>query len=202
MKHIFRSNPFFRRREHLFDDLSRSNFCYESFGLHILLRRGIPKVQLALAEDSSIVLTRWTASCSAFQGNFLNPLTGFSPEWMAPEVLRNEPSNGNNIEIALARNEPDASSRSSWFPESPVLRSQRNLILWCGGKDHLGMLANVSHEKILKNICKEVTNILLLVFCVWTEIRICGPPLLTDGSPEAFASFTTRVSNCEYMKHG
>ncbi|CAN6895231.1 unnamed protein product [Brassica oleracea] len=37
---------------------------------------------------------------------------------MAPEVLRNEPSNGNNIEIALARNEPDASSRSSWFPES------------------------------------------------------------------------------------
>ncbi|CAN7057485.1 unnamed protein product, partial [Brassica oleracea var. botrytis] len=40
--------------------------------------------------------------------------------------------------------EPNASSRRSWFPESPVLRSQRNLILWCGGKDHLGMLANVT----------------------------------------------------------
>ncbi|KAG2256591.1 hypothetical protein Bca52824_075885 [Brassica carinata] len=54
-----------------------------------------------------------------------------------------------NIEIALARNEPDASSRSSWFPESPVLRSQRNLILWCGGKDHLGMLANGTPVNII-----------------------------------------------------
>ena len=39
------ASPFFRRGEHFFDDLSRSNFCYESFGLHILLGRGIPKVQ-------------------------------------------------------------------------------------------------------------------------------------------------------------
>ncbi|CAF2107794.1 unnamed protein product [Brassica napus] len=68
--------------------------------------------------------------------------------------------------------EPNASSRRSWFPESPVLRSQRNLILWCGGKDHLGMLANG----------------LAVVFSA-------------DGSPEAFEPprpfFITLV-----MKHG
>ncbi|CDY46734.1 BnaCnng14370D [Brassica napus] len=171
MKHIFRSNPFFRRREHLFDDLSRSNFCYESFGLHILLRRGIPKVQLALAEDSSIVLTRWTASCSAFQGNFLNPLTGFSPEWMAPEVLRNEPSNGNlwllfrTFGVILLEL---ATLRLPWRGMNPMqvvgavgFQNRPNLILWCGGKDHLGMLANRFESVALLCSLTEVLKPLL-----------------------------------------
>ncbi|KAF3571926.1 hypothetical protein F2Q69_00059079 [Brassica cretica] len=102
MKHIFRSNPFFRRREHLFDDLSRSNFCYESFGLHILLRRGIPKVQLALAISASnsqssddprkVMLQRLAELVSIVLTRHRALL--FKPEWMAPEVLRNEPSNG------------------------------------------------------------------------------------------------------------
>lgn len=102
-----------------------------------------------------------------------------------------------DIEIALARNEPDASSWSSWFPESPAWDPQG---AWsCGGKDHLGMLANVSHETNYKTLWESahVTNWLL--FFVWFEQGSESAPVLcsADGSAEAFeparASFTTVV---------
>ena len=76
-----------------------------------------------------------------------------NPGFVFPQVwcvqLRGDSMGTSDIEIAMERNEPNASSRSGWFPESEAGDTKGT---WsCGGKDHLGMLANVSCENKTQN---------------------------------------------------
>jgi len=108
-----------------------------------------------------------------------------------------------NIEITMERNEPNASSWSSWVPESAAWDPQGT---WsCGGKDHPGMLANVSVMKQTQNTFRICAGWKYVWFYVWAGIRICGRHLLSWR--KCWSLWTglyflhhNRCHLCEYVK--